>query len=220
MTEKFGIEIEFYGLGNRPEDVASRLYMPDIAIAGESYNHHTRSYWKVVTDSSVRDGIELVSPPLMYNEYSLQDVTKVFDKIVEQGGFVENSCGFHVHIDARFLHDYSSTNQNRFFEFLVSSYQANEDVFERLVKPHRNNNSFCLSTKGKSWIDIRDNRYHRLNISSFLRHGTIEFRQFQGTLKAKTAIAWITLCMTFIRNARARFEAINPTIARESATRF
>lgn len=59
MTNRFGIEIEFVGLGNDVSDIARKLARNTpsgnnhILFHGESYNHSTRNYWKVTTDSSV-----------------------------------------------------------------------------------------------------------------------------------------------------------------------
>ena len=218
MTDKFGIEIEFYGLGRDTRHVARQLTIPDILIRGESYNHELRHHWKVVTDGSVLDGAELVSPPLVFNDASLDEVRKIFAKLKEQECFVRDNCGFHVHVDGTFLRSYSETKRNDFFRFLVAAYQANESVFDRLVKSHRNTNSYCKSTKDKSWDDLMNDRYHKLNLNSFIRHGTIEFRHFHGTINGDAAIAWITLCVTFMRNVRARFEASYERAVNRSAS--
>lgn len=207
MTQKFGVEIEFYGLGNRPASVASAIRIPGVLVVGENYNHQTRDYWKVVTDGSVYDGAELVSPPLAYNAANLAQVKSVFDKLKELNCYTNERCGTHVHVDATFLHNYSMQKQQHFFAFVVAAFQAHEDVFDRLVKGHRNNNSFCRSTKGKTWREVNDERYHKLNLNAFSRHGTIEFRQLQGTINSDVAIAWINLCVTFMHNTRTRFES-------------
>lgn len=218
MTDKFGIEIEFYGLGRNTREVAEHLAHPDIIIRGENYNHETRRHWKVVTDGSVADGAELVSPPLAFNDSSIGEVRTVFAKLKEKNCYVRNNCGFHVHVDATFLHRYTDNQRSKFFAFLTAAFQANESVFDRLVKNHRNSNSYCRSTKDKTWNDLMNDRYHKLNLSSFMRHGTIEFRHFHGTINGEAAIAWITLCVMFMRNVRAHFEAQQNLAANQSAS--
>ena len=54
----FGVEIEFQG--NR-EEVARLMNAKGVRAYVEEYNHSTKSYWKLITDSS---GYELISPPL------------------------------------------------------------------------------------------------------------------------------------------------------------
>jgi len=41
-------------------------------------------------------------------------------------------------------------------------------------------------------------RYHKLNLSSYLTHGTLEFRQHQGTVDADKACNWIRLVTGFV----------------------
>lgn len=213
MTRKFGVEIEFYGLGNRVSDVAFSLReIPGVLVRGESYNHLTRNYWKVVTDSSVADGAELVSPPLPFDEASLAQVKSVVDRLKALNCSTNSRCGTHVHVDATFLHDYPVQKQEHFFAFLVAAFQAHEDVFDRLVKGHRNTSSYCQSTKGKTWRRIQDDRMHKLNLQAFTRHGTIEFRQLHGTVNSDVMVAWINLCVTFMHNTRVRFESQYHTI--------
>ena len=50
----FGIEFEFYCADNDREGVANHLTEATSEyVCAEHYNHHTRSYWKIVTDASL-----------------------------------------------------------------------------------------------------------------------------------------------------------------------
>lgn len=103
---KFGIEIEAFGMTR--EAVARLLTNNGINCYVERYNHQTRDYWKVVTDSSIRynsaqfpgESFELVSPPLS-GEAGIAQVVHVLDLLRANGAQVNNTCGLHVHVDMR-----------------------------------------------------------------------------------------------------------------------
>lgn len=57
------------------------------------------------------------------------------------------------------------------------------------------NNACYDSPEG---IISRFGRQYKLNISAYVRHGTVEFRQFGGTLNGTKAVAWIKFCLAFV----------------------
>lgn len=104
-ARRFGVEIEAFGLDRNT--VARILEDHGIPCVAERYNHDTRDYWKVITDSSIRpsgsgqrEGFELVSPPLSQAD-GIEQVKKVLVIIREAGARVNASCGIHVHVDCR-----------------------------------------------------------------------------------------------------------------------
>jgi hypothetical protein len=92
----FGVEIEIRATLDR-EQIARALQAANINAAAESYNHSTRPYWKVITDSSC--GYEIVSPVLR-GEQGLGELAKVCQILTDLGCQVNRSCGLHVHIGA------------------------------------------------------------------------------------------------------------------------
>ena len=102
QNRTFGIEIEFFGV--HVYKVVEALRVNGVNFQHESYNHSTRSYWKLITDCSVtnrgtglsRGGHELVSPILVGRE-GLEEVRKVMDVLDSIGAKVDKSCGLHVH---------------------------------------------------------------------------------------------------------------------------
>lgn len=44
-------------------------------------------------------------------------------------------------------------------------------------------------------------RYYKVNITSFIRHGTVEFRHHGGSLNTTKVLAWIRLCYAFVEFA-------------------
>ena len=220
MTTKFGLEIEFKGLGSSTALVAATLKAKahemgfDFNVRGENYNHETRNYWKVVTDRSVSGGCELVSPPLPTNEESFELLKKVYSVIKACGGRVDRQCGTHIHLDASFLNQINRNTNGKdlFFSTFVQCYRAAEPKFNTLVKHHRNDNQYCRTTLGHDNIPwIINERYHKVNVrQAYDRHQTLEFRHLHGTLNADAVIAWINLCKAFTDNVWKFFKAKNP----------
>lgn len=207
MTTKFGIEIEY--VGPYVHEMGERMTAAGFECQSESYNHTTRNYWKVVRDGSVWNGGEIVSPPLPFNADSLARVDACYAALERVGASMDTNCGLHVHVDATFLRAYTPAKRDAFFTFLTAAFQKHESQFDMMVKGHRNMNHFCKSTLGKTARDLRSDRYHKLNLCSYQAHGTVEFRQYQGTMNAKAVKAWITLCVTFLANCRKAFEQAN-----------
>lgn len=204
---KFGIEIEFKGLGSNTYTVQNRLRTIaaeigfDIDIQSEGYNHATRAWWKVVTDASVQGGAELVSPPLPMTEESFEVVRKVFDLLQRAGARVDQQCGTHVHLDASFLRNLSNKKILDFFTVFVGVFKATESQFDKLVKSHRVNTRFASRMAGKPSENIVHDRYHKVNLAcAYERHKTIEFRQLHGTLNGEAVVAWVKLCKVFTEN--------------------
>ena len=192
------------------------LRMPTIHRA--SWSDTTTSQWRIKTDSSVSDrrgfGLELVSPILNGN----QDMTilKIFLKILnELHCDVNRTCGLHVHVGVR---DWGVKQ----FKNLAKRYVKFETAIDT-VMPHsrkKNNNQYCLSNataRGQSFnfdtlqsiFDginscrsaqqlkryIQNGRYYKLNMESFWKHGTIEFRHHSGTICPTKIENWVYVCM-------------------------
>lgn len=63
MTDRrFGIELEIAGMSK--QRAAKVLRITGLRAAIKGCNHTTRNHWKVVNDSSVRDGFEVACPVL------------------------------------------------------------------------------------------------------------------------------------------------------------
>jgi hypothetical protein len=53
-------------------------------------------------------------------------------------------------------------------------------------------------------------RYFKLNVAAYLRHGTIEFRQHSGTVDYQKMVNWIIFCIAFVEDSRAVTVTIPP----------
>lgn len=210
---KFGVEIEALGLSRN--EVAEVLQKVGIDVEVEDLHHNTRPYWKVVTDGSVRDGFELVSPILSGVE-GLQEVEKVVKTLAEAGVIVDTRCGLHVHVDAR---DMTADS----IYYAVKRYAENESTIDSFVKADRRSNCFaCTMIPVERYLreareerifisagilcniaESQFNRYLKLNLCSYARHGTLEFRQHHGSMNSDEVVNWIVFCVTFIENCNS-----------------
>lgn len=211
---KFGVEIEFIGL--YPEDAARAISQAGYSCHHEGYNHATRNHWKIVPDSSLQvtnrmqpgQSGELVSPPLV-GEEGIRELRAVVAALKAAGGTVNASCGLHVHVDANDL------NAGQIIS-VVRRYAHFEQQINAFMPPSRRNSRFAFSVGGSYVDDILTavnrngnhrnvfgtlNRYMAVNLASYARHGTIEFRQHSGTTNPDKIENWVKFCLFFVSKA-------------------
>ena len=212
-NRKFGVEIEFT-FNSRVDVLAQQISTASgFTVVAESYNHTRQGHWKIVRDGSC--GWELVSPPLSGVE-GLQQVKKVVRALAGvQGVRVDRNCGLHVHVDGAGL----SVNDIRNIINRYSRFESTIDSFMP-VSRRANNNQYCrtlTSVMNNSYIRERFNsavnprqladytagdRYLKVNLLAYLRHGTIEFRQHSGSVNASKIINWVKFCVAFVEASR------------------
>lgn len=206
----FGIEIECKGVTQQAACAA--ITAAGVQCRIENYGHSTPSMWKIVSDASVYAGFEIVSPKLSGNE-GLEQVRKVAAALNGIGASVERDCGFHVHVDA------SGLNAPTLYNLVHRYFQHEAEIDSFMPRSRRSsNNRYCRSTgellrmirrpeagmQIRDFVqnlDSRDDRYFKVNIAAFLRHGTIEFRQHSGTTMANKMIPWIIFCVNFVETS-------------------
>lgn len=240
---KFGIELEVitrdYNLQLR--DV--RLLLKSVVrcnLNERSYTHEVSNAWKVVTDSSISGGnaFEIVSPPLTGLE-GIDEVEKVV-KVLNANGFkVNKSCGFHVHHEIKDLNHKALDNLYRIY----NKYE--EAVIQKLLPKSRSEVIWCtplnradgrvnrnksimdrvndsktleefLRNVGETHINRSNIRYHSLNLNSFIKYGTIEFRHHSGTLDFEKIKMWILLTHKMIETATTKKKIYNVSDSRKA----
>ena len=214
-TRTFGIEIEFIAECEMDE-VAQAIREAGVDCYEEHYNHHTRDYWKIVEDSSLHcdygyEPMELVSPPLCGRE-GLRELEKVCEVLDNLNCYTNISCGLHVHHDAV---DYDM-DAWRIFIKNVLKYEDTMDAFHPYDR--RGSNWACkgmadgaslprLFTRVDNSEDVWQmsriwySRYLKVNLEAFDVHGTIEFRQHEGTINFVDIAAWVSLTQGFVARA-------------------
>lgn len=230
----WGVEMEFLNTREvNIEKVITEINAKGIECHKEGYNHTDKNYWKMVTDASVgsevsgENGHELVSPPLK-GEEGFRQLRIVTDVLKENKVKINKTCGLHVHHDA---HDLTVKN----FKNLYTLYIRYENTLDSILPESRRgtNNQYCDTVrktsrynhnlitlesiaevleqikKVKTIQDISNlyqgDRYHKINIESYTRHGTIEFRQHSGTIEYEKIANWIMLTNIMVERS---FESV------------
>lgn len=202
MERKFGIELEIVGI---TQDAAIKaLKAVQIKVNAEGYNHTTRNYWKIVPDGSVTNGFEVVSP-ILKGETGIEEAEIVARALEDAGAYANRTCGFHVHFDASDL-------GMEHIKKIVRRYAAHEQEIDAFMPKSRrgNANQYCQSLSGmlghafdsatttQALVNSQPSRYYKVNLKSYQRHGTIEFRQHSGTVNAMKVCTWIRFLAEFI----------------------
>ena len=218
----FGTEFEcFIPSGTTQQMLATAInarLADDTACAVEGYNHGLRPHWKIVTDGSLGDysrGVEVVSPVLS-GEDGIAQMRLVCEALTDFGCTVNQSAGFHVHVGA-------AGSGLGFFKKLVRLYQTYERVIDGMMPASRraSTNTYSRSLQGAAPDAInaatslgqlaqvitrasraQADRYHKVNITAFSRHSTVEFRQHSGTVDATKAENWVRLCLKMVEAAK------------------
>jgi hypothetical protein len=220
LDQTFGVEFEVYlPVGLSHGAAAMALTNQGIDCRPESYNHQTRTWWKIVTDGSLNDyarGAEFVSPVLQ-GEAGLETVATVLALLNDMGCTVSKLCGTHVHVGV------GHGNGNiAFFRNLLKLYAHFEPVIDRFMAASRRASaaSYCRSVTNVPFrtIDRTDSvegliraltppghtaRYTKLNLCAYRAHQTVEFRQHQGTLDNAKVRNWILLCLKLVWAAKS-----------------
>ena len=200
----FGVEIECLMMRSRFID---RARLNGMQYEYQGYNHaDNRSYYKFVSDSSIHgdNPIECVSPILEGNDNGFESLKNCCKTLNEADAKVNRSTGLHVHIGVSGMTD-------KWFVNIFKNYQKLEGVIDTFMAPSRrkNNNTFCRSLQGFNFDfacnTIADaqrklsSRYFKVNPMSINRHGTIEFRQHQGTTDFEKISNWVRFCAKLVQ---------------------
>lgn len=210
-----GIEIEFFGV--HKDQVIAALRNAGIAVTWEGYTHRTVRHWKLVYDSSVTsrgtgvgNGLELVSPPLTEAEMTRE--LKIVCEVLEQiGAKVDRTCGVHVHHD---IDDLTVEHVKNIYKI----YYKHQLAIESIIPNSRrgvNNPTYCKEVDNimvelvdkASTIEViaeRFGRYHTINMNSYLKYGTIEFRQHSGSTDYTKLINWIKITQAIVATAKRK----------------
>lgn len=215
----FGVELECYlpessSMSELARAVSRRL---GSTVHAESYNHHLRGHWKIVTDASLGDvdrGIELVSP-ILQGADGFAQVEKVCEALQDFGCTVGRKCGVHIHVGV-------GAQPLEFFKRVVKLYSAYEGVIDAFMPESRraSNNGYCRSMTSASTAaidgaaslphliqiatghcDASYNRYFKVNLKAYARHKTVEYRQHSGTLDARKVNMWTKTCLRMTEKA-------------------
>ncbi len=204
---RFGVEIEFVSSNDyiEPEDVVNALDERGIICHNDGYTHevHTDA-WKIVSDGSVDNGWELVSPPLHWKDRD--QVTLACEALRSLGATADRTCGLHVH------HEVADLNLDQ-FKRMYRNWSDCQNFTDRMTALSRRNGQWSghlqygemnLIEQCDSLRALRDatssiGRYRSLNVLCYPSYGTVEVRQHQGTVNARKILAWVAYGQAFIK---------------------
>ena len=241
---KVGLELELKPVsGVTREQILDSIRAKGININYEGYTHEVMNSWKAVSDASVSNGFEIVSPPLAGMPRIEREV-KLICEAVKGLARVDRQCGFHLHVDvlnkywakrrvnvnyrAGKLKAIDSKPVRLFCAKLLKNYAYFQPVIDAIVAPsrrvltgHAYNNPIQ-----DEWANVTDEqlkiysedktmtapprgldsnaRYNVINFVSLASYGTVEFRQFQGTLNATKIVNWVKLMERFVARTADR----------------
>ena len=220
----FGVEIEFIGENN--QRITNQEINQYLERQGADFRMHTAYYsdtdatlWRLKTDSSVSGsgcGLEVVSPVLQ-GDSGYRDLMLVLDAVNNTGASINRTCGLHVHVG---VSDWGIKQ----FRNLYKRYSKFETAIDSVLPASRrlSNNGYCNSTVmafgqtlGQAFEKINScktarelsnqigTRYTKLNIQSFWKHGTVEFRHHSGSTENEKISNWLKVCLSMVQAADA-----------------
>ena len=238
----FGTEIEMTGITRqRAAEVVAEMFGTEAYYDGTTYGVWSvidleGKKWKFMSDGSIYTqrkvygrivdaggeySTEMVSPKLSYDEMGkLQEVVRC---LRQHGGFVNESCGQHVHVDA------SNHTPQSLKNALTIMYCKEDILFKALNVQTRREDEYCQKVRPmvlekirrmpnstitmekfkRAWYEGNDGssehynwtRYYALNLHAVFSKGTLEWRCFESTLHAGKVRSNITLALAISAQA-------------------
>lgn len=215
MKYTFGVEIECF---NAPRQTLMQALANNHLRAQnrtEYRDAHTGSYaraYRLVHDGSIEgaNGVECVTPILKGTRgfNSLQSCCNALNSI---GARVNASTGLHVHVGGGISEkQYINTFINYYrLEQVIDTFMAasRRDAYYAAAIHHTNQNyhnqvDTNLLCRAQSVTDVYNafhgNRYYKINVCSWQRHSTIEFRQHSGTTNFEKIRMWSLFCLKLV----------------------
>lgn len=207
----FGVELELTGPSQ--SIIVEALRNIGINVVTRGYAATNGERWELKTDCSVNGhGLELVSPKL-YGEDGFEQLEKVCTALRNAGATVDRSTGLHVHIDFR----------NKTLEQIKNSVLPiieRQDTIAKFVAPSRRTNHYCPQWSRYD-IDsfVNTNSLHHamnmgprgaVNLWSYGRHGSIEFRSHGGSTRFDRIAAWVRFLFAAVQHGEANNGASLP----------
>ena len=180
--------------------------------------------WSIKGDSSIENGVEIVSPILHYTQNDLANLKYICDFMENNDFKVTNECGGHIHIgfdyfsnakELEMLYMIYTNTQDIFFDICNKKGSIHRPKLEYYAKPisnrlylaislHKFNEDEKLNDFVKEIKEIQDNRYFDINLKnaqSKLKN-TIEFRFPNGEINYDEVLLNVTLIIKLCMAAK------------------
>lgn len=212
FISKFGIEIEFLGMGDCTEYIAESLNIDGLEVVEQDCAAETDLAWSVKGDGSVFDsdlalencyscreydedepcgdcddcndcrGAEIVSSPMIFNHESMLSIRELCYHLNKKHAYTNNTCGLHVHVDASFVSAMSTSQASRFFEHIRKLYAKHEDVFDARMNRTRQKDRNTYCRTMKWALADRNDRSIDYDHTRYVKLNTCSFIQ-HGTIE-------------------------------------
>lgn len=167
------------------------------------YKWPSMAFWRVDHDGSLRNfGAEYISVA-PFSDSQLSEALEEFDALPID--FIENSISTSVHIHYNTLNMTGIQVLNA-----ITAYTIFEPMLCKFSGPYRESNLFCLQLKDaeggmyaiqeladflslkqtRKFTSVDSAKYAALNVGSFWRYGSIEFRSLRGTSDVDLIKKW------------------------------
>jgi len=177
-----GIELEFFFEGTE-QALASALVKNGL----EKYAH-LKNDGSIRTNKAGQIGKELA---ILAKESEVFDVVEKITSVLKQfKAGVNQSCGMHVHLDAR----------NRDHKKMFYSLTTHLNILMAMQPKSRQDNTYCAKNKTKHFDKERGNRYKAVNAAAFNKYNTIEVRLHSGTVCNEKISNWVKLLLTIVNS--------------------
>ena len=242
LESRFGIEIEFTGITREKAAEVTAQHLNGTATRTyDGYDTYKVTandgrIWKLMSDASIickrkENGrivpadrsysVELVSPILTYKE-DIETLQELIRKLKKAGGFENNSCGIHLHLDG-------ANHTVRSIRNFINIISSKNDLFYKALEISPERIRYCKKMdsllvdklnrkKPKTMAEIESlwyegysestsrhyhsSRYHFLNLHSFFTgQHTVELRGFNSTLHAGKVRSYIVLALALNHQA-------------------
>ena len=177
--------------------------------------------WRIVSDTSISDeqlGAEYVMTKPLNGNRLLEKIEELTKFIFTTGGYVDRSCGLHIHINGLDMELEQMKNClaiGKSMETWIYDMLPADRKYSRYSKPLPDfdvkelmnvstYNEFVrfwyytISNTSISTGKYNESRYRGFNVHSRFINGTIEFRHHHGTLNFLTIEQWLSLCMAVV----------------------
>jgi hypothetical protein len=259
FSNKFGIEIEFTGITrSKAAETVAEYFSSNVRRTHDGYDTHCIAMadgrtWKIVSDASIncqrKDGsrtvsagrdysVELVSPILTYYE-DIKTVQELVRRLRKAGGFVNKSCGIHIHLDGsnhtprsirNFVNIIASKNDLLYKSLQIEPARMHycKKMDARLVERMNQVKPKTFDAIKEIWYEgyrhenrlahYHNSRYHFLNLHSFFQgNRTVELRGFNSTLKHAGVIrSYIVLALGLNHQALTQKSASSRKVQEEN----
>lgn len=177
-----GIEIECFGVLTRDQ------------LERELIKRKMHRWGRTITDRTIMpddEGLLAIEMNFMFKEGEVDEkLPQIGELLSIFGAKANNSCGFHVHLDAR----------NRDVETMYHNLLMFQDVMFKL-HPSRDGVKFCQRVNGTTFAESPiTEHWAGISSSAYTKHRTIEIRMHEGTVDTERMRHWIKMLLKIVNH--------------------